>query len=292
MDTSLIRVLPITGSIGAEIEGVDLSQPLTDECFAEIRAAIVEHLVLFFRDQEPSLAQQVAFTRRFGPRAATPFIGTMAENPDVIEIIKEANEKSRFVFGGGWHSDFSFQKQPPYVTCLRAAEVPEYGGDTLYANMIQAYETLPEPLRERVDGMTALHSGERAYSPKMQNMQDLLENMTVHNTEEAEVLQAHPLVRVHPESGRRGLFISPVYTVGIEGMANDEATAFLDGLNKHALHEANTCRFRWRKNSIAIWDNRFTQHYALNDYAGKRRHMYRTTAEGEIPVGIGAAEMG
>lgn len=286
MANASIRVLPVTGSIGAEIEGVDLAESICDERFAEIRAALVEHLVLFFRDQHISLDQQVAFTRRFGPRAPTPFIETMPEHPDVIEIIKEADEKSRFVFGGGWHSDFSFQKQPPYVTCVRADSVPEYGGDTLYANMINAYETLPKPQRERVDGMTALHSGQRAYSPKMQNLQDMLENMTVHNTDEAEILQAHPLVRVHPESGRRGLFISPVYTVGIEGMADDEAAAFLEGLNKHALQEANTCRFRWRDDSVAIWDNRFTQHYALNDYAGKRRHMYRTTAEGEVPIGI------
>jgi taurine dioxygenase len=242
--------------------------------------------VLFFRDQKPSLDQQVAFTRRFGPRAPTPFIKTMPDHPEVIEIIKEANEKSRFVFGGGWHSDFSFQKQPAYVTCLRAEEVPDYGGDTLYANMIAAYATLPESVRKQVDGMTALHSGDRSYSPKMQRLQDLLENMTVENTDEAEVLQTHPLVRVHPESGRRGLFISPVYTVGIQGMPMAEATAFLEGLNKHALQEANTCRFRWRDDSIAIWDNRFTQHYALSDYAEKRRHMFRTTAQGEVPIGV------
>ncbi len=286
MASSSIRILPVTGTIGAEIEGVDLAKPLADEHFAEIAAALTEHLVLFFRDQNPSLEQQVAFTRRFGPRAQTPFIGTMPEHPDVIEVIKEADEKSRFVFGGGWHSDFSFQKQPPFVTCLRAAEVPEFGGDTLYANMINAYETLPEPLQKRVDGMTALHSGERAYSPKMQNLQNLLENMSVKNTDEACVLQAHPLVRVHPKSGRRGLFINAVYTVGIEGMPDDEAVSFLEGLNKHALNEANTCRFRWRNDSVAIWDNRFTQHYALNDYPGKRRHMFRTTAQGEIPVGL------
>jgi taurine dioxygenase len=120
----------------------------------------------------------------------------------------------------------------------------------------------------------------------MQRLQDLLENMTVENTDEAEVLQTHPLVRVHPESGRRGLFISPVYTVGIRDMPVPEATAFLEGLNKHALQEANTCRFRWRDDSIAIWDNRFTQHYALSDYAGKRRHMFRTTAQGEVPIGV------
>lgn len=287
MASASIRILPITGTIGAEIEGVDLAQPLTDECYDEIEAALDEHLVLFFRDQNPSLEQQVAFTRRFGPRAPTPFIKTMPEHPDIIEVIKEADEKSRFVFGGGWHSDFSFQKQPPYITCLRADEVPAFGGDTLFANMINAYETLPGPLQKRVDGMTALHSGERAYSPKMQNLQNLLENMRVENTDEACVLQAHPLVRVHPKTGQRGLFINAVYTVGIEGMPDDEAVSFLEGLNKHALHEANTCRFRWRNDSIAIWDNRFTQHYALNDYAGKRRHMFRTTAQGEIPVGLG-----
>jgi len=288
MANDSIRVLPVTGTIGADIEGVDLSQNVSAKVFAQIRAALVEHLVIFFRDQDISLDQQAALTRRFGPPANTPFIETMSENSEVIEIVKEADEKTRFVFGGAWHSDFSFQKQPPYVTFLRAKEVPAFGGDTLYANMINAYETLPDALRDKVDNMVGLHSGDRAYSPKMQGLQDLLENMQVNNTEEAQVVQRHPLVRVHPESGRRGLFVNPVYSVGIEGMSAEEGEAFIDGLNKHALHEANTCRFRWRENSIAIWDNRFTQHYALNDYAGKRRHMYRTTAAGEAPVGIGA----
>jgi taurine dioxygenase len=286
MTSTSIRVSPVTGAIGAEIEGVDLSKPLDDIAFGQIRAALIEHLVLFFRDQEFSLEQQIAFTQRFGPSAPTPFIQTMSDHPEVIEVIKEPDEKSNFVFGGGWHSDFSFQKQPPYVTCLRAAEVPDFGGDTLWANMIRAYETLPEALREKADSLTALHSGERAYSPKMQDLQNLLENMTVRNTEEAEALQPHPLVREQPETGRRGLFISPVYTVGIEGMPEDEARTFLEDLNQYALHEANTCRFRWRNNSVALWDNRFTQHFALNDYAGKRRHMYRTTAQGEVPIAV------
>jgi len=286
MTSTSFRVSPVTGVIGAEIEGVDLSASLTDAVFEKIRAALTEHLVLFFRDQNPSLEQQIAFTQRFGPPARTPFIETMPDHPEVIEVIKEPDEKSRFVFGGGWHSDFSFQKQPPYVTCLRAEEVPDFGGDTLWANMIHAYETLPDAVRKRADTLVALHSGERAYSPKMQNLQNLLENMTVRNTEEAEVVQPHPLVREQPETGRRGLFISPVYTVGIEGMSEDEALTFLEGLNKHALHEANTCRFRWRKGSVALWDNRFTQHFALNDYPGKRRHMFRTTAQGEIPIAV------
>ena len=288
MSNSSIRVLPVTGTIGADIEGVDLGEELSDETFAQLRAALTEYLVIFFRDQDITLDQQAALTRRFGPPAPTPFIETMREHPEVIEIVKEADEKSRFVFGGAWHSDYSFQKEPPYVTFLRAEEVPDYGGDTLYANMINAYETLPDELREKVDGLNALHSADRAYSPKMQGLQDLLENMTVNNTEEAQVVQCHPLVRVHPESGRRGLFVNPVYTVGIEGMSSEEGCAFIEALNKHALHEANTCRFRWRKNSIAIWDNRFTQHYALNDYPNQRRHMYRTTAAGEAPIPISA----
>ena len=284
MSQNSIGIYPIAGSLGAEIEGVDLLQPLSDETFAEIGRALDEHLAIFFRDQDISLEAQVAFTRRFGAACPTPFIVTMDEYPDVIEIIKEADEKSSFVFGGGWHSDFSFQEHPPYVTCLRARDVPAFGGDTVYANMILAYESLPNALKNAIKGRNGMHSGERAYSPKMQALQDMLENMSVVNDEEAELVQAHPLVRVHPETGRHGLFISPVYTVGIEGMPDDEAQPLLQELNRFALAEPNTCRFRWRNNSVAVWDNRFTQHYALSDYPGKRRHMYRTTAAGTTPA--------
>jgi taurine dioxygenase len=284
MNHSSIRICPIAGSLGAEIEGVDLGASLSEETVAEISAALDEHLAIFFRDQDIDLEQQVAFTRRFGPACPTPFVETMADHPEVIEIIKEADEKSRFVFGGGWHSDFSFLQEPPYITCLRAKEVPAFGGDTVYANMILAYESLPGALKNAIKGRNGLHSGERAYSPKMQALQNLLENMTVINDAEAEVVTSHPLVRVHPATGRAGLFISPVYTVGIEGMPDDEAQALLQELNRHALAEPNTCRFRWRNASVAVWDNRFTQHYALNDYPGKRRHMFRTTAGGPVPA--------
>jgi taurine dioxygenase len=277
-------VHPVAGSLGAEIEGIDLSQPLSETLFQQIETTLAEHLVLFFRDQNLEPEEQIAFTRHFGPPSPTPFIKTMAGYPEVIEVVKEADEKSAFVFGGGWHSDFSFLERPPYVTCSYAKEVPAYGGDTLFANMILAYERLSDDLKDRIDGLVALHSGERAYSPKMQPLQDLLENMQVENTNEALVPQDHPLVRTHPKTGKRGLYINPVYTIGIKDMEHEAAIQLLDELNRHALSELFTCRFRWRKGSLAIWDNRFTQHYALGDYAGKRRHMYRTTSMGERPT--------
>ncbi len=275
---------PVAGSLGAEVEGLDLRKPLSRDEEALVKQGLSDYLVLFFRDQEIGPEEQVAFTRLFGPPHRTPFIETMEAHPDVIEIVKEADEKSRFVFGGGWHSDFSFMEHPPFVTCLHAKEVPDFGGDTLWANMILAYEELPEAMRDQLEGLVALHSGERAYSPKMQGLQDLLENMKVVNSDEALVVQEHPLVRTDPRTGRRGLFVSPVYTVGIKDMPQEEADALLDRLNRHALSEPFTCRFRWRKGSMALWDNRFTQHYALNDYLGKRRHMHRTTCAGERPV--------
>ena len=285
MSTTYVQILPIAGSLGAEIEGVDLSKPLDDETFELIHDALMQHLVLIFRDQPLDANAQVAFTRRFGPPAEAPFIEPLAEHPEVIEVLKDENEKSGFVFGGAWHSDFSFQERPPMITCLHGKEIPDFGGDTLYANMILAYEELPDDLKQRIAGLRALHSGERAYSPRMQAVQNLLENMKVTNTEEAEVVRAQPLVRVQPETGRKGLFINPVYTVGIEGMPDDEANALLEVLQAHALREPFTCRLRWRPNTLAIWDNRFTQHFALNDYRGKRRRMHRTTAMGEVPVG-------
>lgn len=283
MHNPSIHVMPITGSIGAEIKGVDISKPLSDASFESIQMALDEHLVIFFRDQPMTPDQQSQFTRLFGEPHPTPFIKTMKDHPEVIEVIKEADEASRFVFGGGWHSDFSFLERPPYVTCLHAKETPEFGGDTLWANMILAYETLPPEMREKLSTMVALHSGERAYSPRMQDLQNLLENMQVETTDEALVRRQHPLVRTHPRTGKKGLFINSVYTVGIKDMPEDEATELLASLNRHALQEVLTCRFRWRKNSLALWDNRFTQHYALNDYPGKRRQMHRTTCTGEVP---------
>jgi len=280
-----IEISPVAGSLGAEVEGVDLARPLDDETFQAIHDALMEHLVLFFRDQAIGPDEQLAFTRRFGPEGETPFIETLPDHPGVIDVRKEPDEKSGFVFGGAWHSDYSFQERPPFVTCLHAKEVPDFGGDTLWANMILAYEQLPDATKQRIAGLRGLHSGERAYSPRMQALQDLLENMHVTNTEEAEVVRSHPIVRVQPETGRKGLFVNPVYTIGIEGLPDEEAQLLLKDLHAHALREPFTCRFRWRKGSLAIWDNRFTQHYALNDYRGKRRHMHRTTAMGEVPIG-------
>ena len=285
MSRPQIVISPVAGSLGAEVEGVDLARPLDDETFGEIHAALMEHLVLFFRDQAIGPEEQLAFTRRFGPEGETPFIETLPDHPGVIDVRKEPGEKSGFVFGGAWHSDYSFQERPPLVTCLHAKEVPDFGGDTLWANMILAYEQLPDATKQRIAGLRALHSGERAYSPKMQALQDLLEHMNVTNTEEAEIVRSHPVVRIQPETGRKGLFVNPVYTIGIEGMPDEEAQLLLKELNEHALQEPFTCRFRWRTGSLAIWDNRFTQHYALSDYRGKRRHMHRTTAMGEVPIG-------
>lgn len=284
MNYQHIGVFPVTGSIGAEIEGINLAQSISDELFDEIRQALTEHLVLFFRNQRLEPNTQIAFTNRFGAPCPTPFVKTMDGYPEIIEVVKEADEKSRYVFGNAWHSDYSFLKQPPYVSCLHAKEVPDYGGDTLFANMILAYETLSHEMKQQLAGLVALHSAKRAYAPDAQTLQDRLENMTVKNTAAALAVIEHPLVRTQVETGRKGLFVNPIYTVGIKEMNPKEADALLEKLYKHALREIFTCRFRWQNRSVALWDNRFVQHNAMGDYLGKRRYMHRTTALGEVPV--------
>lgn len=279
---SHIAVSPIAGALGAEISGVDL-RALSDESFDEIHTALLDHGVIFFRDQDLSLDDQEAFTVKFGPYGEDPFIEGMEGRPHVLRLVKEADEKSPFVFGGAWHSDWSFFAEPPMATFLYAKDVPPYGGDTLYASMTLAYDLLSDEMKRVLESLTAVHSARRGYGPNARATQDQLEHMNIKTGEEALARQEHPLVRTHPETGRKSLYINPVYTVGIKGMDQEEADAILNFLYAHARHEAFTCRFRWQVGSLAVWDNRCTMHQPLSDFLGFRREMYRTTAAGDRP---------
>jgi taurine dioxygenase len=275
----------VAGACGAVVEGVDLAGDLDDAVVAEIRRAVLDHQVVFFRRQRLSARQQVAFSRRFGPFSPVPFIEPTAEHPEVIAVVREATETQRFTFGGLWHSDFSFLGEPPFASILHALEVPPVGGDTLWANQELAFRTLSSGMQGVLRELVGLHSAVNAYAPKMQPIHDSFTGMTVHTSDEANRVERHPVVRRHPETGRLALFVNAQYTIGLDGFVPHEATPILDVAFQHAVRPEFTCRWRWSAGDVAFWDNRCLQHLALADWTGHRRSMHRTTVAGGRPVG-------
>jgi taurine dioxygenase len=271
-----LKIHRVAGALGAEIEGVDLAADLPDETIAAIRQALVEHQVIFFRDQSLTPAEQVAFGRRFGPLNIHPYVAGMAEHPEVMEIVKEPED--RVNFGGGWHSDMSFLPRPAIGSILYAVEVPPFGGDTLFASQAAAFEALSPGLRATLEGLKAVHSANREYSAAGQSAQKR-SSMKVVEAEGLAGEHVHPLVLVHPETGRKALYVNPAFTVRIDGWTRKESKPLLEFLFQHSRYEAFTCRFSWRKGSVAFWDNRSVWHFALNDYPGQRRHMRRVTVD-------------
>jgi taurine dioxygenase len=285
-----LELRPLAGALGAEIGGVDLARPLEPRQFAEIRRAFLEHLVIFFRDQTLTPQQHEAFSARFGALSRMPYVKPLDDHPDIIAVLKEADERKISVFGGAWHSDFSFLDEPPLGSVLYALETPSYGGDTLWSNMYAAYDALSAGMKRLLDSLVALHSGS-VYGvdgiPK-----DLRTSRSIaisRNNPEADIERGHPAIRVHPETGRKALFVNPIYPTRFDGMTREESAPILDFLYAHATRPEFTCRFRWRARSLALWDNRCAMHYAINDYDGQRRLMHRTTIAGDRPVGPVAA---
>lgn len=269
-----------TGVLGAEVVGIDLAAELDETTIGAIRDALVEHHVLFFRDQELTPEQQMAFGRRFGELDTHPFVEGRSDHPEVLEIVTEPDDTANF--GGGWHTDVTFLEEPDLGSILYAVEIPEVGGDTLFADQHAAYDALSDTMQELLDGLRAVHSagpqyGAGGYSTKSKAM-------STRNAELAATTVEHPVVRTHPESGRKGLYVNPAFCTGIVGMRRDESAALLGFLYRHATKEAFTCRFRWTPGALAMWDNRSVMHYALHDYAGERRHMRRITVRGDRPT--------
>ena len=273
---SSLRIRRTAGALGAELSGVDLSQPLSDDLIAEIRAAFVEHQVIFFRDQALTPDQQLAFGKRFGTLNIHPYVSGMASHPEIMEIIKEPTDKINF--GGGWHSDMSFLETPSIGSILYALEIPEYGGDTLFASQAAAFEALSPALRATLEALNAVHSAGREYSAGGHSVQKR-GSMVVAEAEGATGEFVHPMVLTHPETGRKALYVNPAFTMKIEGWTTRESKALLDFLFDHCRSERFTTRFAWKPGSIAFWDNRSVWHYALNDYPGQRRHMRRVTVD-------------
>ncbi len=279
-----IEVKPIAGALGAEILGVDLAD-LDDATFEEIEAAWLEHLVVFFRNQELTPEQQIAFAKRFGAIHHHPFMKGMEQHPDILEIIKEEGDTK--AFGEVWHTDQMFNPKPAKATILYAKETPDAGGDTMFANMYLAYETLSEPMKALLKDVKTWNIGDRkklgngmARDGRYVGNEKMAAK--VRDPGDVETEAAHPLVRTHPETGRKSIYIGN-HTQTLEGFNDAEAQPILAFLRAHAVEPEHTCRFRWEVGSLAIWDNRCTQHRALNDYHGKRRRMHRITIAGDTP---------
>lgn len=279
----MISVEPIAGALGAEIAGVDLAAPLPDAAIAEIRKALLEHQVVFFRDQQLTPEQHLAFGRRFGQLQIHDYVEALPNYPEILEVRKEPEESRNF--GGGWHTDVSCLERPSLGSVLYALEVPEAGGDTMFASQYFTYESLSPGMRRMLDGLLAVHSARRPYGLNAERVHDYgPSSMRFHFSEKAEAEIEHPVIRTHVETGRMALYVNRNFTIRFKDMTEKESAPLLDFLYEQAVRPEFTCRFRWRKGSIAFWDNRCVQHYALNDYHGQRRVMHRVTIEGERPV--------
>jgi taurine dioxygenase len=271
-----IEVRRLAGALGAEVFGADLSGELDNETFDDIHQAFLDHQVIFFRDQSLTPDQHKRFGRRFGRLNIHPYVAGMADHPEVMEVIKEPQD--RVNFGGGWHSDMSFLPAPSIGSILYALEVPEWGGDTLFSSQYAAYDALSDGLKATLEPLQAIHSAGREYGPGGHSAQSRA-SMQIAEAEGATGETVHPVVKVHPETGRKALYVNPAFTMKFEGWSTRESRPLLDYLFQHARSEAFTCRFRWQKGSVAFWDNRAVWHYALNDYPGQRRHMRRVTVD-------------
>ena len=291
MRSTVLDIEPLTGVIGATVVGVDLARevsgPALEEIAATLAAALDDHHVIVLPDQHLSPDEQVELSHAFGPPAETPFVGTMPDHPEVIRVIKEADEGAAFNFGGAWHSDFSFLARPPSYTLLHAIDVPRTGGDTVFTSMVAALDQLPDDLRAAWTSPepTACTRPRDAYSPKLQALHDGLGSMDIRTDESANEAREHPLVCTHPTSGRPS---SSSTRPTSATWSAPTATVPSTGVLRHRLHDHSTdhrftVRHRWRNGDLVIWDNRATQHLALNDYAGQRRELHRTTVEGTVP---------
>ena len=275
-DNSL-DISPIAGAIGAEIHGIDLRE-LDDRTVAAIRRAWLDHCVVFFRDQNLTPAQLVGFARRIGDPVEYPFLKGLDGFPEITPVIKLEHE--RVNFGGIWHSDTAYLERPPMGSMLLAREIPPQGGDTLFANMYLAYETLSEGMRRLLDGLVGVNSSARADVSKTR--EDRLKDAAREDAAR-EYVAEHPVVRTHPETGRKALYVNRGHTARFAGMSEAESAPLLDFLFAHQTRPEFTCLFRWEVGSLALWDNRCAQHYPLNDYHGYRRIMHRVTLAGDRP---------
>jgi taurine dioxygenase len=273
-----LDIRPISGALGAEINGLDLAGPLAAGEVAAIRQALLDHLVIFFREQDLPPERFLAFARHFGEPMEYPLVKGIEGYPDIIRVAKLEHETVNF--GGIWHSDTTYLEAPPMGTLLVAREVPPFGGDTLFANMYLAYETLSEGMKRLLEGLRGVSSSVKADATRTREDR-IKSDPTTHSRRE--FLAEHPVLRTHPETGRKALYVNIAHTVRFAGMTEAESAPILGYLFQHQTRPEFTCRFAWRPGSLAFWDNRAVQHNPVNDYHGYRRVMHRITLAGDKP---------
>ncbi len=276
-----IDVRPLSGALGAEIFGADLSAALSNRQFAEIRQAYHEFSVIFFRDQELTPEDHIAFARRWGEININRFFQPVEGHPEIAEVRKEPEQKINI--GSDWHSDHSYDLAPAMGSVLYAREVPEFGGDTLFASMHRAYDALSDGMKQMLEGLRAVHSSVHVFGAESKASKGDYKGR-LNNAEAAAQTNSHPVVIRHPETGRKALYVNSTFTVKFNGWTEAESQPLLQQLYRHGARPEFNCRFRWRRGSVAFWDNRACWHLALNDYHGKRRLMHRITVEG-TPLG-------
>jgi len=284
-----LDLTPLGGTMGAAIAGLDV-KALDDATEAALKEAMADHRVLVIRDQRLTPDEQKAFSSRFGELVALPYVKPLDGHPEVIAVLKEADEVKVSTFGSWWHADFSYLEEPPVYSILHAKELPPRGGDTLFTDMCAAYDALSDGMKAMIDPLRVMHSG-FVYGTKA--VYDGGRNQTrgvqiSKGNPEADVERAHPLVRIHAPTGRRALFASPTYTTRLEGMTEAESKPILEFLYQHMARPEFTLRQRWQPHDLLMWDNRAVVHLAVNDYDGHRRLLHRTTAGRERPFGLAA----
>ncbi len=273
-----IEVRPIAGALGAEIHGVDMAKDLGAEVVGEVRQALLDHLVIFLREQNVTPHQQLAFARKFGEPIEYPQLKGLPESPMITPVVKLEHERNNF--GGIWHSDTTYLPVPPMGSMLLAREVPPFGGDTMFANQYLAYEALSDGLKQVLNGLIGVSSSFKADVTKTR--EDALKQAGAGATPK-QLTAEHPIVRTHPETGRKALYTSVAHTNHIKGWTEKESLALLEFLWEHQTRPEFTCRFQWRVGSLAFWDNRCAMHNPINDYHGFRRVMHRITLAGDKP---------
>jgi len=281
-----IRVRPQPNAFGAEITGLSIDKPLQTQVLAEVKQAWAAHSVVYFPDQPLTHLELEAFTQQFGEFGIDPFIVPMADHPHILELRREADETS-VNFGAQWHSDWSFQEEPPAGTILHSKVTPPVGGDTLYADGYRAYDDLSDTMKGLLDGLVAIHSAGMPYGKEgLFSKETDARAMKIVVSEEADKTWPHPLVRVHPVTRRKALYVSPVYTLGIDGMTRGESAALLGFLYQHMVRDEYVYRHHWAQNMLTLWYNRCTVHNADGGYDGHLRVMHRTTIAGERPLAV------
>ena len=283
VDYTTFDLHPLTMALGAEIHGVDLSREVAEDQFDEIRRAFAEFSVIFFRDQHLTPDQHIAFASRWGEINVNRFFKAIDSHPVIAEVRKEPDQETNI--GGSWHTDHSYDQVPATGSILYARQVPEIGGDTQFASMYAAYDGLSDGLKQMLEPLRATHSSRHAFGRTAYRIQQHSDDVgdRLGNPDAATQDADHPVVIRHPLSGRKALYVNPGFTVRFSGWSDEESRPLLEYLYRQATKPEYTCRFHWRENSLAFWDNRATWHQALNDYPGQRRLMHRITIEG-VPL--------